>query len=93
MAKFEEFFKEPQEFSNQTYVISGELSREEAALKISMFLEREGHSDEPLSPDNLIKDRVKFGFAPEHVVDLQGELCWYSGANGRGSKEVWVYEF
>ena len=87
MSKFDEYFSEPQYFSNGTYVITGELDRVDAALQISL------KSGEEVDPNKLERDRVRYGFAPEYVEDYQDlGACWYSGASGKGSKEVWVYE-
>ncbi len=84
--KFKEYFSEPQYFSDGTYVVSGEFSREEAA---KLFADELG--DEVL-PEDLKEDRVRFGYPPEFVVDcdsLDGAI-WYTGAAGIGSKPVWV---
>ena len=91
MSKFEEYFSEAQSFNNGTYVIDGSLDRVDAALKISLEI------GEEVDPDNLERDRVRYGFAygfaPEYVEDYQDLCaCWYTGASGKGSKEVWVLE-
>lgn len=89
MSKFEEYFSEAQSFNNDTYVIDGSLDRVDAALQISIKI-CEGVK---VNPENLQRDRVRFGFAPEFVEDYQDlGACWYTGATGKGSKEVWVYE-
>lgn len=92
MSKFEEHFSEPISFTNGTWVISGMLSRDDAAKAISDVLIEQGQINEQLQAESLTSDRVRYGFAPEDVEDLSGELCWYSGATGKGSMPVWVYE-
>ena len=85
MSKFDEFFSEAQVFTNGAYVISGKLDRSDAALQIS------AQACEVVDPDRLERDRVRFSYAPEHVEDYQDlGLCWWTGASGKGSKEVWV---
>jgi len=87
MSKFSEYFSEAQAFNNGTFVIDGSLDEVDAALKISI------KACEPVSPSELQRDRVRFGFAPEFVEDYQDlGACWYTGASGKGSKAVWVYE-
>jgi len=86
MGKFEEYFSAPQWFSDGSYVISGELSADVAAEMISQEL------GEVISVEALEPSRVRYGFAPEYIEDMQGEPCWYTGAgNGKGTKPVWVY--
>lgn len=92
MSKFDEQFSEPSYFSNGTYVITGKISREEAADAISKALLDEDEAEHPVSPESLTADRVRYGFAPEGTEDMVGELCWFSGATGKGSMPVWVYE-
>lgn len=85
--KFDEYFAEPRHFTNDTYVVSGEYSREDAATLMAEA------ADEPdVTPDDLREDRVRFGFPSEDVMDCyhaDGPI-WYTGAGGRGSKPVWV---
>tara|TARA_R110000772_G_scaffold211864_3_gene322404 strand:+ start:52 stop:315 length:264 start_codon:yes stop_codon:yes gene_type:complete len=86
MSKFEDYFSEPQYFSDCSYVVSGELSAEIAAEMISEDL------GEVITASELTLDRVRYGFAPEHIEDMDGEACWYTGAGiGKGTKPVWVY--
>ena len=88
MGKFEDTFDEPNYFSDSTYVLSREYSAEEAAIRFSDYI------GEEISPDQLRKDRVRFGYPPEHV-EGHDELgaCWYTGAgSGKGTKPVWVCE-
>jgi hypothetical protein len=86
MGKFEENFAEPASFTDGTMVVTGELTAEQAALMFSQEI------DEDVNPNELERDWVRFGFAPEFVEDRAGEACWYTGAgNKKGSKPVWVY--
>jgi hypothetical protein len=86
VSKFEDYFSEPQYFSDCSYVVSGELSADIAAEMISEEL------GEVISASALALDRVRYGFAPENIEDMQGQACWYTGAgNGKGTKPVWVY--
>lgn len=85
--KFDEFFDEPQCFSDGSYVIHGKYSREEAAEILSEYL------DDDVHPDDLEEDAVRYGFPPEGAED--GDRlgnAWWGGARGRGSKKVWVLE-
>lgn len=91
MAKFDEYFAEVRYFTNDQWVISGKLPKEEAASLMSKELIDTGVIEEPITSDDLEENRVRFGFAPENVAECQGELCWYSGATGKGSLPVWVY--
>ena len=89
MGKFEEVFSEPMSFSDGTYVISGEYSKEDAAEYMSE------HLGEAIAPESLTGDRVRFGFPPEYVAERE-ELgaCWFTGAgNGKGTKPVWVWGY
>jgi hypothetical protein len=87
MSKFDEYFMKAQSFNNDTYVITGNLERVDAALQISL------ETCEEVNPNDLKRDRVRFGFAPQCVEDHEDlGACWYSGASGKGSKEVWVYD-
>ncbi|WP_415912485.1 hypothetical protein [Neptuniibacter sp. QD37_11] len=91
MSKFDEFFAQPQCFSDGRWVLSGKIPKAEAATLLSEALMEAGEIDEPLSPEDLETSRARYGFAPEYVEEMQGELCWYTGASGKGSQEVWVY--
>jgi len=85
MTKFDEAFSEPMSMSNNSYVLSGAFTREEAAKAFGEYI------DYSVRPEALEQDRVRFGYPPEDVAD--GEdlgACWYTGASGKGSKEVWV---
>ncbi len=88
LSKYSKYFSEPQRFTDGSYVISYELSREQAALEISAEI------GEVVNPSELHTGRVRFGFAPEFVVgrdDFDGPM-WYTGAgNGKGTKPVWIY--
>jgi len=86
MGKFEDRFNEPMQFSDNTLVLSGEYSREDAADIISNYI------GEKVTPEQLENERVRFGFPPDFVEDSE-ELgaCWYTGAgSGKGTKPVWV---
>lgn len=86
MGKFEDSFNEPMSFSDNTLVLSGEFSIEDAADMFSNY------TGEDIKPDQLSKDRVRFGFCPEFVEDREDlGACWYTGAGtGKGTKPVWV---
>ncbi len=86
--KFAEYFNGPQYFSHGAYVISGEYSREDAALLFS------AETGATVAPDELTADRVRFGFPPESVAgyDSFDGAIWYTGASGKGSKPVWALE-
>lgn len=86
MGKFEEQFSEPNTFTDGTYIISGEFSREDAAEYISEWF------GEDIRPEALRAERVRFGYPPESVEDREGlGACWFTGAgNGKGTKPVWV---
>mgnify|MGYP000511550447 CR=1 FL=1 len=87
MGKFEEVFEEPVYFSNGAYILNGNYSPEEAAIRFSDYI------DEDIKPHMLHRDVVRYGFPPENVEDREAFCsCWYTGAKGgRGSKQVWVY--
>ena len=86
MSKFDDQFCEPVSFSDSTYVVTGKISVEEAAASFSSCL------GEGIKSNQLTADRVRFGFAPEFVEEMQGEPCWYTGAGkGRGTMPVWVF--
>ena len=86
MGKFEETFNDVVSFSDNTYVVSGEYSANEAAEIIGNYI------GEDIKPEQLSKARVRFGFPPDFVED--GEdlgACWYTGAgDGKGTKPVWT---
>ena len=85
MSKFDRDFSEPMSMSNGQYCLTGGYTREEAAKAFSDYV------DEEVSPEALERDRVRFGFPPDSVEDGQDlGSCWYTGASGKGSKEVWI---
>lgn len=88
--KFKEQFAEPICFSDGSWAVDGTLDKEAAREMINESMFEQGCIDEPLVIEALEKDRVRFGFAPETVEELAGELCWYSGATGKGSMPIWV---
>jgi hypothetical protein len=84
---FKEDFAEPQYFSERMIVISAEqYSKEEAVEIINEYC------CEEIVPGDLYEDRVRYGFTPESV-DIDSPHCWWTGASGKGSKRVWVYEY
>jgi len=85
MSKFDEYFREPQYFSNGAYVLSGAITRNQAAELLAEYV------DEEVNPESLESSRVRFGFPPDSVEGWQDGACWYTGATGKGSKPVWVY--
>ena len=85
MGKFKEEFNEPVQFSDNTLVIDGEISAEVAATAFSLY------TGEEVKAEDLKKDSVRYGFAPENVEDMAGQSCWYTGGReGKGSKAVWT---
>jgi hypothetical protein len=86
MGKFEETFDDVVSFSDNTYVVSGEYSANEAAEIIGNYI------GEDIEPEQLQKERVRFGFPPDFVEDGKDlGACWYTGAgDGKGTKPVWV---
>ena len=86
MSKFDEYFKDVQFFTGGIYVVTGELTREEAAKAFN-----DSDEDLEVTADDVTPDRVRFGFPPETVEDREDlGACWYTGAYGKGSKAVWV---
>ena len=86
MSKFEEAFNESMGFSNGCQVIAGYHSKEEAAEIITNDI------DEEIQAKDLVGGWVRFGFAPEHIEDCQGENCWYQCKEWeRGAKPVWIH--
>jgi hypothetical protein len=87
MSRFKECFKEPQHFSGNSCVVSGDLPRNVAAQMIGKEV------GETVTAEDLVPDRIRFGFAPTDVEEMQGENCWYTGAgDDKGTKPVWVYD-
>jgi hypothetical protein len=91
MGAYDDYFSEPQHFSNNAWVMNGNQSQAEAAKELSDILIELGDIEEPVHHSELKSDRVRYGFAPDNVEDMSGELCWYTGAAGKGSIPVWVY--
>lgn len=87
MGKFKDDFSSPMYMSNDTYAIDGGIPRDEAAHRISEEIGK------PVSAEQLEAELVRFGYAPESVADIDsGTPVWYTGATGKGTKPVWVYE-
>ena len=88
MGKFEEAFAEPFYFSDGTYVISGEYSIADAAMRFSNYM------GEEIATSDLEEDSVRFGFPPDSVAESESlGACWHTGGSGgRGSKRVWVIQ-
>lgn len=84
MSAFDEYFSEVSDFSDGSLVVSGKQSIEAAAEMFSEYL------GEDVSVNAIRPDRVRYGFAPEHIEYETGEACWYTGATGKGSMPVWV---
>jgi len=85
--KFDEYFSEPKYFSDESYVVSGGYTREEAASLIGK------EAGVEVAPGQLKENRVRFGFPPDDVEDREKyDPVWYTGAAGRGSKLVWVLQ-
>lgn len=83
---FKEFFKTPQGLSGGMYALDSAYSEKEA---LELF---EKECCEVFKKDQLIKDRVRFGFPPHDVEDredFEGPI-WYTGATGKGSKEIYL---
>lgn len=86
MGKFDETFGEPVYFSDGSYAINGLISKNEA---IEAFAKYCGEDVDI----NLIRlDRVRFCFPPERMDIDPGVACWRTGASGKGSKPVWMYD-
>jgi len=87
MSKFDDLFNAPVYFSNECTVISGKMSKEDAAEILGDYL------GENITADDLEPDRVRFGFPPDNVLEREDlGACWYSGAgSGKGTQPVWVY--
>ncbi len=85
--KFDEFFKEPILFTNGHYVVSGEYTKEQA----KQLFEKE--TGDIITMDNISKNKVRFGFPPDDIEQepYERKAIWYSGACGKGSKDVWEY--
>jgi len=85
MSKFKETFSEPIYFTTGSYVISGYLSREEAAEAFSVELHI------VVTPDQLESDWVRFGFG-YCSEDGETKNSWWSGVGKKkGHQPVWVY--
>jgi len=87
MSKFDEDFDEPMYFSHGAYVVTGKISREDAAQRISE------HIEEEVTPESIVLDRVRFGFPPDCADCEPGVGVWCTGAGkGKGTQPVWVLE-
>lgn len=90
MGKFEQDFSEPQLFTEGMIVISAlQYSRKEAAKEINDYYGKNSYPQ--CRARDLRADRIRYGFTPGNV-DVDKKTCWYTGASGKGSKPVWVYE-
>lgn len=84
--KFEEAFNEPVTFSDGSIVIDGGIDKIIAVESFSHYFGVD-------IPQHIVtSNRVRFGFPPETVEDMEtGVSCWYSGAGeGKGTKPIWV---
>lgn len=87
--KYDDYFSAPQMFSDETYVLHGNLTTEEVIKQMN------GDVGLNIDVSQIKRGLVRFGFPPESVADREGLCCpcWYTGADtGRGSKEVWIVE-
>ena len=86
--KFEKYFKEVRSFTGGIHVVSGYIDKDVAR---GLFEESTGRD----VPNNKVRsDYVRFGFPPMNIEDREdfdGQPIWYTGADGKGSKPVWVY--
>lgn len=83
---FKEFFKTPQGLTGGMYALDSKYTEKEA---LELF---EKECGQVFKEWQLKKDRVRFGFPPEDVEDrddFDGPI-WYTGAEGKGSREIWV---
>ncbi len=89
--KYDEFFEEPQKFSDGSYIFHGDLTIEKV---IQQAREMFDLGEKNLIPENFERTLVRFGFAPDYVEsreDFDGPI-WYTGAKpGKGAKEVWRF--
>lgn len=86
MSKFKEAFSEPMSFSNGAYVVSGFIDKKLAREMISIEV------DYGVNLEQIESGFVKFGFAPESIMELAGENCWYQcGEDKKGAQPVWIY--
>lgn len=85
MSKFEEQFNEVNHFSDNCLVISGYIPLSDAVEAFSEYI------DDYVDEASVELKLVRYGFAPENVVDAEDlGACWYTGAkSGKGSKKVW----
>ncbi|UCE67350.1 MAG: hypothetical protein JSU85_04865 [Candidatus Zixiibacteriota bacterium] len=85
MTKYDEFLEEPQILTDNSVIFHGSLTGEECVKQAKSSLGIE------IDPDNLVVDRIRYGFPPEDVEerDIFDGPCWYTGASGKGSKKVW----
>ena len=88
MSKFDEAFEEPFYFSHGHLMLSGKYTKSEA---LERFKDYDG--DDSLVIEQVKADKVRFGYPPEYVEDAEkGVSTWYSGASGKGSKDVWYLD-
>jgi hypothetical protein len=74
----------PLHLSDYSVIVRGDISREEAADRISNEL------GEDVKPEDLGVERIRYGYPPEDVEWDGDGCCWYTGASGHGSKKVWI---
>jgi hypothetical protein len=90
MINFDEQFSKPVKFTNGVYIITGEVSREEAALKFSQFLIK-GRVVNFIHPTNLTKDCVEYGPVPDLCGGEPGDKdSWFTGSFSENRRLVWV---
>lgn len=87
MSNFDETFSEVSCFSDGGLVISGKISKEDAAKEFGYYLAKQ------VDLDLIYSCRVRFGFPPSNVQEVEpGFPCWYSGASGKGSQPIWILD-
>lgn len=82
MAKFKEMFSEAVLFSDGAYYIDADIPKKD-------FIEQ---LDPEIKIEHIEESRIRFGFAPDCREEFGNKPVWYSGASGKGSKKVWVYQ-
>ena len=89
MSKFDDNFKDVNQFSGGFLVVTGKITKYEAGKLFSKYSRVSIHELE----GKIKPDFVRFGFAPSNTEDYAGELCWYCGAKDvKGSMPVWIFK-
>lgn len=82
--KFKERFSQPLLMSHGFFALSREMFNEKQAVKII----KKETGDDVVS---IEKDFVKFSFPPDFIEDMEDHVpCWWTGAEGKGAKPIWL---